>query len=244
MEVRFRLREEALPQFGPYGAGAYRVDADLVRGQVPGEHSGQGFEPKSVASRSPIGRLVTGGVGARTRLLCGAYKLDVDHRHPLLREPPEVIHLPARPGRHPELWETVDRLCAEMNAPRPGSEAVVRSLMDLLLVLGFQAPLRHAAGSLPARGADLITPDDGPDARPGRRAMPDRASIGPDHGYDSVTSSAPAIACGSPGDRLGITAEIAHEGIPPPGTSNAPLPVGLNPVARPPATGLRSESYP
>ncbi|MBT2452770.1 AraC family transcriptional regulator [Streptomyces sp. ISL-43] len=92
------------------------------------------FDPVPVNAGSPIGYLVADGVGARTRLLCGAYKLDVDHRHPLLRELPEVIHLPARPGRHPALRATVDQLCVEMNAPRPGSDAVVRSLMDLLLV--------------------------------------------------------------------------------------------------------------
>ncbi|MEV7730406.1 cupin domain-containing protein [Streptomyces sp. NPDC087917] len=60
-----------------------------------------GFDPVPVDAGSPIGYLVTDGVGARTRLLCGAYKLDVDHRHPLLRELPEVIHLPTRPGCHP-----------------------------------------------------------------------------------------------------------------------------------------------
>jgi AraC-like DNA-binding protein len=92
------------------------------------------FVPEQVQGSSPIGRVRLEGPGVRTVLLCGAYWLDVDRPHPLLGELPEVIHLPASPGRHPALRSAVDQLCAEVHDPQPGSDKVVTTLVDLLLL--------------------------------------------------------------------------------------------------------------
>jgi hypothetical protein len=69
-----------------------------------------------------------------TVLLCGAYRVDRGHVHPLLAELPEVVHLPARVGQHPSLRATVDMLGAELETRRPGADAIVTALLDALLL--------------------------------------------------------------------------------------------------------------
>jgi AraC-like DNA-binding protein len=69
-----------------------------------------------------------------TVTLCGAYQLDPALAHPLLRDLPEVVHLPARVGRHAELRAAVDLLGAELQRPRLGADALVSALLDLLLL--------------------------------------------------------------------------------------------------------------
>jgi AraC-like DNA-binding protein len=92
------------------------------------------FDPDRVDASSPIGRFAVGDEGVPSVLVCGAYRMDIDRPHPLLGELPEVIHLPASPGRHPVLRSAVDQLCAEFHDPQPGSDAVVVALVDLLLL--------------------------------------------------------------------------------------------------------------
>jgi AraC-like DNA-binding protein len=97
------------------------------------------FEPERVDRTSPIGRITVDGSGGRTVLLCGAYRLDLDRCHPFLAGLPDVIHLPARPGRHRMLGSAVDQLRAELSDPRPGSDAIVASLIDMLLLYVLRA---------------------------------------------------------------------------------------------------------
>jgi AraC-like DNA-binding protein len=70
----------------------------------------------------------------RTDLLCGKYRLDRSRTHPLLATLPEVVHIPARVGRHLALRAAVDQLGGEVDGDRPGRHAVVSGLLDLLLV--------------------------------------------------------------------------------------------------------------
>jgi AraC-like DNA-binding protein len=72
--------------------------------------------------------------GAGAIMLCGAYLLDRSRSHPLLGELPEVVHLPARVGRHSALRTAVDLLGVELERPRPGADGVVPALLDLLLL--------------------------------------------------------------------------------------------------------------
>jgi AraC-like DNA-binding protein len=69
-----------------------------------------------------------------TVTLCGAYELDPARAHPLLYGLPELIHLPAHLGRHPELRATVDLLAAELERPRLGTDAIIPALLDTLLL--------------------------------------------------------------------------------------------------------------
>ncbi|WP_338771271.1 AraC family transcriptional regulator [Nocardia vulneris] len=87
------------------------------------------------------------GPGVRTALLCGAYELGRQRSHPLLDELPEFIHLPARPGRHPALRGAVDLLAAEIAAPRPGSDAAVPALLEMLLLFVLRAWFEEQAGA-------------------------------------------------------------------------------------------------
>ena len=75
-----------------------------------------------------------GGSATETVLLCGAYLLDRSRAHPLLADLPEVIHLPARVGRHPGLRAAVDLLGDELDQTRPGGDAMLPALLEVLLL--------------------------------------------------------------------------------------------------------------
>jgi AraC-like DNA-binding protein len=85
------------------------------------------------------GDLGTGGDGALTTVVCGAYLLDGNRAHPLLSEVPPVLHLPARIGRHPALRTAVDLLAVELERARPGAGAIVPALLDTLLLYILRA---------------------------------------------------------------------------------------------------------
>ncbi|WTW92004.1 AraC family transcriptional regulator [Streptomycetaceae bacterium NBC_01309] len=73
-------------------------------------------------------------------MLCGAYILDGSGPHPLLNDLPEVIHLPTRVGRHRELRAAVELLGVELDSDaRPGSDTVLLTLLDLLLLYILRA---------------------------------------------------------------------------------------------------------
>jgi AraC-like DNA-binding protein len=69
--------------------------------------------------------------------LCGAYRLDAAQVHPLLSSLPEVVHLPARLDR--DLRAVVDLLCAELERPRLGTDALIPALLDALLLYILRA---------------------------------------------------------------------------------------------------------
>lgn len=114
-------------------------------------------------SRYPIGRMRLGGSGVETSLLCGNYHLDQARPHPLLAQFPEVIHLPARPGRHPELSSAVQLLSAELERPRPGTDGIVSALIDALLLYILRAwldeqPAQERSGWLAALSDPAVAP--------------------------------------------------------------------------------------
>lgn len=78
-------------------------------------------------------------VTGSTVLLCGAYELDQTRPHPLLYGLPEFVHLPARVGHHSPLRAAIDLLGGEMKEPQPGTDAVVPTLLDLLLLYILRA---------------------------------------------------------------------------------------------------------
>ncbi|MCX4734619.1 AraC family transcriptional regulator [Streptomyces sp. NBC_01363] len=112
---------------------------------------------------SPIGSLTLGGKGPETSLLCGDYHLDQSRPHPLVRHLPEVIHLPTRHGRHPELSAAVQLLGSELENPRIGSDGIVPSLIDSLLLYILRAwlddqPPTAAQGWAAALGDSAVAP--------------------------------------------------------------------------------------
>jgi AraC-like DNA-binding protein len=120
------------PRAEPIALGPGDV-AFLPRGSA----HGLADAPSTLVSESP--GIDESGEPATT-MLCGAYLLDRSGPHPLLGDLPEVIHLPARVGRHPELRAAVELLGTELQRPpRPGADAVLPTLLDLLLLYILRA---------------------------------------------------------------------------------------------------------
>ncbi|MFF6995333.1 AraC family transcriptional regulator [Streptomyces sp. NPDC008313] len=157
----------------PHGTGHVIADAPAdpvtVRRAVPFERWRR--------DGSPQGRSSTGGGGGggggdaageaalagdahpagEVELLCGKYRLDRSHVHPLMAELPEVVHLPHHVGRHPELRAAIDLLGGELEAQRPGSCMAVPSLLDLLLVYMIRSWMAEStAGVWPAVLGDPV----------------------------------------------------------------------------------------
>jgi AraC-like DNA-binding protein len=102
-------------------------------------NSGQTASPAPVSEPRP-----------ETVLLCGAYLLDRSRSHPMLADLPEVIHLPAPTTRHTPAGTIVDLLDGELIGNRPGRDAMLRTLLDALLLHILRSWLDQHAD----RGAD------------------------------------------------------------------------------------------
>ncbi|ROT33260.1 AraC family transcriptional regulator [Micromonospora sp. HM5-17] len=89
---------------------------------------------------------------AVTVMLCGAYLLDRSRVHPLLADLPEVIHLPARVGHRSALRAAIDLLGSELEQPRPGGDAMLPALLDVLLLQILRAWLDDQAAGGAASG--------------------------------------------------------------------------------------------
>ncbi|RMI28300.1 AraC family transcriptional regulator [Nocardia stercoris] len=113
------------------GAGHILADHPDTVAEVP--------RPEQFVAAPPVGMLRLGGDGPVTSLLCGNYHLDGQRPHPLLRQLPELIHLPAEPGRHPQLAAAVALLGTELDSPRIGSHGIVPALVDALLLYILRA---------------------------------------------------------------------------------------------------------
>jgi AraC-like DNA-binding protein len=75
-----------------------------------------------------------------------------------MAELPQVVHLPNRVGRHPELRAAVNLLARELDDRRPGACLALPSLLDLLLVYMIRAWTTEAAtGVWPAVLSDPVT---------------------------------------------------------------------------------------
>ena len=82
-------------------------------------------------------------------MLCGAYLLDRSAPHPLLNDLPEIIHLPTRVGRHGELRTAVELLGVELDSDvRPGSDTILPTLLDLLLLYILRAWFEEQSASV------------------------------------------------------------------------------------------------
>ncbi|MDL4817856.1 AraC family transcriptional regulator [Actinomadura opuntiae] len=76
----------------------------------------------------------------RTEMLCGAYRLDQSRVHPLLAELPDVVHIPARIGRHPSLRGAIELLGRELDGgTRHGGDAALPALLEVLLLYMLRA---------------------------------------------------------------------------------------------------------
>ncbi|MDA0632838.1 AraC family transcriptional regulator [Nonomuraea sp. MCN248] len=124
--------------FVPHGHGYALADSPST--DLADSHCEPDREAGLFASAS------AGGSGAVTVTLSGGYRLDQTRGHPILRELPDLIHLPARLGQQRELRAAVDLLAAEIADPKLGADTVVASLLDTLLLYILRAYLDLDSG--------------------------------------------------------------------------------------------------
>jgi AraC-like DNA-binding protein len=87
-----------------------------------------------------------GGTGAVTRLVCGGMQLETGETDPLLALLPSFIHVKGvEGGAAPWLQATMMHLVEELDSDRPGAEAVVTRLADILFIQAVRMYLdQHA----------------------------------------------------------------------------------------------------
>jgi AraC-like DNA-binding protein len=81
------------------------------------------------------GIVQAGGRGPKTLLVCGGFHFEERASNPLLAALPPMIHLRGRrPGVEAWLRTTLDFLARESDAYRPGADAVIARLADILFI--------------------------------------------------------------------------------------------------------------
>ncbi|WP_371784352.1 AraC family transcriptional regulator [Streptosporangium subroseum] len=118
--------------FRPHGQGHTLADSPSTQPTTPACRPDEpDLLPRYVVDT--VG--VPSGVGDPAAVvLCGAYELDPALIHPLLHDLPELVHIPAHLGRHPQLRAAVDLLTAELAHPGLGTDALIPALLDTLLL--------------------------------------------------------------------------------------------------------------
>jgi len=134
-----------------HGDGHLLADTPATRPLAPPCRSDRVPVPRQAAARSH-------GDGVVAVLLCGAHEMDADLVHPLLRDLPEVIHIPAAAANDPQLQARAGLLAAELKQPGPGTQALVPALLDTLLVYVLRGVLDQAAEQATGWAAALHDP--------------------------------------------------------------------------------------
>ncbi len=102
-----------------------------------------------------------GGAEPELVAVCGQYLVDRERPHPMFAELPDVVHLPNRLGRYPALHTAVELLGREVDAPEPGSDAIVPALLDVLFHYILRAWLTREDCTRPeSRGWGAALQDD------------------------------------------------------------------------------------
>jgi len=155
----------------PHGTGHViadaPADAETVARAVPFDRWADGSLPRPPRPAPRARETETAreaGIARETEtareveMLCGKYRLDRRHTHPLLAELPPLVHLPARDGAHPELRAAIGLLEGELDERRPGASLALPSLLDLLFVYMIRSwTAESTTGTWPAALGDPAT---------------------------------------------------------------------------------------
>jgi AraC-like DNA-binding protein len=89
-----------------------------------------------ILDRTPpvSGRLVYGGNGARTDLICGVFAIEDREAAPLLKSLPTIAHVRRSDLSNRWLSPLLDLVKAEVGSFEPGAESVVARIADVLLL--------------------------------------------------------------------------------------------------------------
>lgn len=75
-----------------------------------------------------------------TELVCGHFEFDRDRKHPFIKALPSLIHIEGAERHHMQWLETVTRvLIDETGTGRPGSEAIINRLAEVLFIQVIRA---------------------------------------------------------------------------------------------------------
>lgn len=118
----------------PHGTGHTLTDSPRTRARPLPDLAG----PHPRAGGCAVMR--GGGSGAETQLVCGSFRFDRREAHSLLALLPPVIHMRPEGGRAEEwLQATLRFLAWETREGRPGTEAIVSRLTDVIFVQVLRA---------------------------------------------------------------------------------------------------------
>ncbi len=144
---------------GPTGAQLQLGRGDLVLLSHGGAHTigdrSRTEPPVPIGSLSvgPGARVEHGGRGALTSILCGSFRLDHSAGAALLSALPPVVHVARGETDLVEWFDvTLDLVQRELDRGRPGTDAMVTRVLDVL----FVQLLRSAASSLPKERAGWL----------------------------------------------------------------------------------------
>lgn len=115
---------------------AHALSDDSASARIPG--------PQVMAAHIN-GEQAFAGAGPTTTLVCGHFEFDRGVDHPFLRDLPPLIHLQQSDPRELSWLETVtNTIIQETDSGRPGSEAVVTRLAEVLFVHVLRAQMAQA----------------------------------------------------------------------------------------------------
>ncbi|GAA4902572.1 AraC-like DNA-binding protein [Actinomycetospora succinea] len=101
-----------------------------------------------------------GGDGAPTTMICGAVRLEHPMAERLVALMPDIVHVPVSPLTA-RLHDTLRLIALEVEETRPGGEAVITRLADVLVVQMLRAWLSHDPAARSGWLGALTDPDIG-----------------------------------------------------------------------------------
>lgn len=170
----FAVRPADVPVFHVISDGASWLEVDgvddplrLTAGDVVLLTTGRGHrlsdDPGSptrwlddiIAATPPAdGHLAYGGTGPRTEMICGCFQLEGGPSNPLLLSLPPLLRLDAGDPRSAEWLDTLlSMLRLEVAHVRPGADAMLARLADLVITQAIRAFLTSFAADDPQLGA-------------------------------------------------------------------------------------------
>ena len=125
----------------PLGDGYVMADRPTSRARAMDEVFG-------TLTAAEIERLVIGGGGEESVVICGAFYFERGTSHPLLRALPRLVHVHGRSDDSPHsswLSATLALIAAEALTPQPGGREVIARALDVLFVQVLRNYLEHDA---------------------------------------------------------------------------------------------------
>ena len=115
----------------------------------PGTPPADFFELTRAHKLDEAGRFSAGGIGSRTRFLCGGLELENGATHMLLAVISPLIHIKGHAGGAPRWLEaTSNYLLEELEHARPFRDTVVTRFADILVVQAVRAYLNEQANQV------------------------------------------------------------------------------------------------